>query len=86
MARTQTQVEIETRPTFFNVRIFPHVKDVDQSEGLCGSLNENRDDDLMTRDGRLAATQCNRWFSWGSREINQFADSWRLSIILCYKL
>ena len=48
-----------------NVHVYPSKSDHDQTLGLCGTLNENRADDFMDRDGNLLS---------GEREFNTY---WR---------
>ncbi|XP_078310367.1 von Willebrand factor D and EGF domain-containing protein-like isoform X2 [Crassostrea virginica] len=46
-----------------NVHVYPSKSDNDQTLGLCGTLNENRADDFMDRDGNLLR---------GEREFNTY--------------
>ena len=61
--------------------IYPSVKDIDQSEGLCGNYNGDTTDDFQIRD--TDKYDDNRYYP------NEFSNSWRLVLIfidflLCY--
>ena len=37
--------------SWLNLNIYPSVKDVQETQGLCGVLNDDQSDDFMTRSG-----------------------------------
>ncbi|XP_013401777.1 von Willebrand factor D and EGF domain-containing protein [Lingula anatina] len=54
---------------FMNVQIHPGAKDFNRTVGLCGTLNHNKSDDFLTRDGRTEPV---------SSYPKDFAMSWRV--------
>lgn len=63
---------------FFNVVIRPSLDDVDNTEGLCGTLSNNCTDDFMTPDGTItnANTMCHNRKKYRLWDI-EFSNSWR---------
>ncbi|KAL3846765.1 hypothetical protein ACJMK2_017724 [Sinanodonta woodiana] len=67
---TMTSVTIINSPGFestLNLIIYPSVKDMNETQGLCGMLNDNQTDDFTTPSGGIETDN------------NVFSISWRIS-------
>nr|XP_022289580.1 von Willebrand factor D and EGF domain-containing protein-like isoform X2 [Crassostrea virginica] len=76
---TGTFVKAEFRnfdgnPFFLDIDIYPTVADFAQTSGLCGFLDNNRENDLRHKDGTEDARK------YPGAEYNEFTLSWQLSI------
>ncbi|XP_060071672.1 von Willebrand factor D and EGF domain-containing protein-like [Ylistrum balloti] len=67
---TGTMIEVSDHNccggSFVTVSVRPSKRDIDASEGLCGTLNMNHQDDFLKSDGKLAT------------DANTFSMSWRI--------
>nr|XP_034327587.1 uncharacterized protein LOC105328884 [Crassostrea gigas] len=71
-ARTMIMTGAMTRnQRFLNVKVVASTFDFNQTEGLCGTFDGNRNNDLMKRDGDL--------YTRGGKQPNEFSLSWRVS-------
>ncbi|KAK3609728.1 hypothetical protein CHS0354_011420 [Potamilus streckersoni] len=57
-----------------NLNIYPSVKDVQKTQGLCGVLNDNPGDDFLTPSGSTVSDNNDFSLSWGIDQADSFFD------------
>ncbi|KAL3847549.1 hypothetical protein ACJMK2_018454 [Sinanodonta woodiana] len=75
--RTMVSVTINTwwgYESTLNVNIYPSVKDVHQTQGLCGVINDNPGDDFTTPSGNIEQDNNEFSLSWRIHEADSFFD------------
>lgn len=79
-----TRIESTLRDeTFMTVQIFPSLRDVGKTRGLCGTLTDNCPDDFLKSDGNFytdtnAAKNCSQLGATDySFQPNEFSVTWR---------
>lgn len=79
-----TRIESTFRDeTFMTVQIFPSLRDVRKTRGLCGTLTDNCQDDFLKADGNNYTDDNTRkncshlGLSDYSFQPNEFSESWR---------